>query len=134
MPSALIIFGVTVSVRHTAGAGFGFGFTVGGLSGAGTTVTAESTLSAGFVSRPPLPVTVAVFVCDPTVVARPVIAIVTVCPASDRPEAAGDERTALRLQVPCDGLAVRYVMPAGAGSASWTFVAVSGPLFVTVSE
>ena len=40
----------------------------------------------------------------------------------------------LRLHVPCDGLAVRYVMPAGAGSASWTFVAVSGPLFVTVSE
>src|SRR5262245_40710594 len=66
LPSALIIFGETVRLRHTSG------------FGAGSIVTAESTLSAGFVSRPPPPVTVAVFVCDPTVVARAVTAIVTV--------------------------------------------------------
>src|SRR5262245_51986624 len=76
LPSAVTIFGETVRLRHTWGSGFGF--TTGGLSGAGTTVTAESTLSAGLVSRPPLPVTVAVFVCEPTVVARAVILIVTV--------------------------------------------------------
>src|SRR5688500_9750073 len=103
-PSALIIFGETVSVRHTSG--FGTGFTVGGLSGAGTTVTAESTLSAGLVSRPPPPVTVAVFVCVPTAVARPVIAIVTVWPAAMEPrlQVMSD---GLRLHVPCDGFAVR---------------------------
>ena len=76
LPSALIIFGETVRLRHTSGSGCGL--TTGGLSGAGTTVTAVSTLSAGFVSRPPPPVTVAVLVCEPTVVARAVIAIVTV--------------------------------------------------------
>src|SRR5512143_18134 len=45
LPSALIIFGDTVSARQNSGFGVGSGFT-GGLSGAGTTVTAESTLSA----------------------------------------------------------------------------------------
>src|SRR5688572_194479 len=60
LPSALIIFGDTVSVRQNCGWGCGVGFATGGFSGAGTTVIAESTLSAGFVSRPPLPVTVAV--------------------------------------------------------------------------
>ena len=77
LPSALIIFGETVSVRQYSTAP-AVGLTIGGLSGAGTIVTAESTLSAGLVSRPPPPVTVAVLVCEPTVVARPVIAIVTV--------------------------------------------------------
>ena len=76
LPSALIIFGVTFRARHGVGCGFGFG--VGGVTGAGVTVTAEAVLSAGFVSRPPAPVTVAVFVCEPTVSERPVIAIVTV--------------------------------------------------------
>ena len=77
MPSALIIFGETFRVRQTAGFAVGFGLvTVGGLSGVGTTVVAESTLSAGFVSRPPEPVTVAVFVCWPTCVALPVTVIV----------------------------------------------------------
>jgi hypothetical protein len=74
-----------------------------------------------------------VFVGDPTVVARAVTLTVTVCPGAIVPRShvisAGE-----RLQVPCEALTVRYVMPAGAGSASWTFVAVSGPLFVTVSE
>ena len=106
---------------------------VGGTNGAGTTVTASSTLSAGFVSRPPPPVTVATFVCVPTRVARAVTAIVTVCPGAMVPrlQVMSD---GVRLQVPCDGFAVRYVIPEGAGSASWTFVAVSGPLFVTVIE
>src|SRR6185503_15796596 len=58
LPSAVIMPGFTVSARQYAGKGLGFGLTVGGLSGAGTTVTAESVLSAVFVSRPPLPVTV----------------------------------------------------------------------------
>src|SRR5688572_9218623 len=82
LPSALIIFGETVSVRQTTGSGFGsgFGFATGGLSGAGTIVTASSTLSAGFVSRPPPPVTVATFTWRPTCVARAVTAIVTVWP------------------------------------------------------
>jgi hypothetical protein len=75
----LIIFGDTVSVRQNSGLGAA-GFATGGLNGAGTTVIAESTLSAGFVSRPPLPVTVAVFVCVPTVVARAVTLMTTVCP------------------------------------------------------
>ena len=63
-------------------------------------------MSAGLVSRPPPPVTVAVFVCEPTVVALPVIAIVTVCPGAIEPRlqvmSAG-----LEAQVPCDGFAVR---------------------------
>ena len=57
-------------------AGFDVNTGVGGTAGCGTTVTAVSTLSAGFVSRPPLPVTVAVFVCRPTTVARAVSVIV----------------------------------------------------------
>ena len=77
LPSALIIFGVTVSERQDSTTG-GSGFTVGGLSGAGTIVCAESVLSAGLVSRPPEPVTVAVLMCVPTVVAFALIAIVTV--------------------------------------------------------
>ena len=99
--------------------------------GFGTTVTAVSVLSAGFVSRPPSPVTVAVFVCRPTSVARAVTVIVLDWLGSRVP----------RLHVMSDGvsvhvgepgLTVRYVIPAGAGSTSCTFVAVSGPLFVTV--
>lgn len=90
-------------------------------------------LSAGAVSRPPLPVTVAVFVCDPVIVARAVMAIVTVCPGAIVPRLQVTS-TGPSEHVPCDGLAVRYVIPAGAGSATWTLVAVSEPLFVTVSE
>src|SRR5262249_8157627 len=78
LPSALIIFGVTFRARQASGWGLGFGLGVGGVTGAGVTVTAEAVLSAGFVSRPPEPVAVAVFVCEPTVSERPVIAIVTV--------------------------------------------------------
>jgi hypothetical protein len=109
--------------------GFGLGF--GGTNGPGTIVTASSTLSAGFVSRPPPPVTVATFVCVPTAVARAVTLIVAVSPAARLPrlQVMSD---ADRLHVPFDGLAVKYVMPEGAGSASWTIVAVSGPLFWTV--
>jgi hypothetical protein len=106
LPSALIIFGETTSETQTSGLGAGFGFTTGGLSGAGTTVTAVSTLSAGFVSRPPLPVTVAVLVSVPTTVARPVTAIVTVWPGAMLPRLHVTS-AALTLHVPCDGLAVR---------------------------
>ena len=108
LPSALIILGETVSAMQGSDTG-GFGFGVGGgfvVGGAGTTVTAESELSAGFVSRPPEPVTVAVFVCEPTAVARAVIAMVTVWPGaivpSEQVTSAGP-----RLHVPCDGVAVR---------------------------
>src|SRR5207342_1329610 len=59
LPSALIIFGVTTSARQCSTGFVGFvGFGVGGVSGSGTVVVAESVLSAGFASAPPLPVTV----------------------------------------------------------------------------
>src|SRR3970040_3000372 len=45
LPSALIICGETASARQKVG---GVGFPTGGLRGAGTRVTAEATLSAGF--------------------------------------------------------------------------------------
>ena len=63
-------------------------------------------MSAGFVSRPPEPVTVAVFVCCPTAVARAVIAIVTVCPGAIVPseQVTSEGETA---HVPWDGFAVR---------------------------
>ena len=67
---------------------------------------AESTLSAGLVSRPPPPVTVAVFVCVPTVVARAVTRMTTVWPFLTVPrlQVISDGETE---QVPCVGLAVR---------------------------
>ena len=106
LPSALIIFGDTVSVRQNSGWGCGCGFATGGLSGAGTTVIAESTLSAGFVSRPPPPVTVAVLVCVPTVVARAVTRMTTVWPFLTVPrlQVMSDGATE---HVPCVGLALR---------------------------
>jgi hypothetical protein len=100
----LTIFGVTVSARQ--GCGFGVGLVVGGLIGAGTIVTAEATLSDGFVSRPPPPVTVAVFTCSPTVVARAVAWIVTVCPGAIEPRLQVMSE-GVTWHVPCEGFALR---------------------------
>ena len=94
-------------------------------------MTAESTLSAGFVSRPPPPVTVAVFVCVPTVVARAGDRDDHRLTLHDRPQAAGDERRRY-VQVPCVGLAVRYVMPGGSRVGDLDVRRVFGPLLVTV--
>ena len=128
LPLARSSFGPTASVRQSSGAGLGFA--VGGVSGAGTIVSASSVLSAGLVRA----------------AAADDGGRVDVAP--DRGRAGGDpdrHRLARRIeprlqvtsagvteQVPCDGFAVRYEMPLGAGSATWTLVAVSGPLFVTV--
>src|SRR4029453_11048813 len=104
---AVIIFGVTVRFRQARGCGFGLGFGVGGVSGAGTTVSASSTLSAGLVSRPPDPVTVAVFTCRPTCVARPSTAIVTVWPGAIVPRLQVT-RAGVTEAVPCHGVRHRY--------------------------
>jgi hypothetical protein len=109
----LTIFGVTVSATQSCGgvglgvglgAGLGFGF--GGFVGAGTTVTADAVLFERSVSLPPPPVTVAVFTCSPTVVARAVAWIVTVCPGAIEPRLQVMSE-GVTWHVPCEGFALR---------------------------
>ena len=61
------------------------------------------------------------------------MAIVTVCPTLTVPRLQVTSAV-VTTHVPWDGAAVWYEMPAGAGSATWTFVAVFGPLLDTLSE
>jgi len=100
----------------------------GGTSAPLTWTVADAVLFAGFVSDS-LPVTVAVFVIEPTVVAVVRIVTVALAPAASPPS--WQVTSGLPEHVPCVAELETNVIPAGTGSASVTPLAALGPLFVT---
>src|SRR5215475_5780703 len=96
--------------------------------GATTTTLAVAVLLDTLVSGLS-PWTTTVFVCVPSALGDVTRVIVTVAPAAIVPMS--QFRIAPPVQEPCVVVAETKVFPAGIGSATFTPVSVSGPLFLT---
>src|SRR4051794_3637372 len=77
-------------------------------------------------------VTLAVLIFVPALVAVAMMVMVALLPLEMPPSA--QMTFGVPEQLPCDGVAETSEVPAGSGSATVTFVAATGPLFVTVIE
>ena len=127
LPVAFSTFGVTISVSQISGPGFGFG--VGGVTGAVTSVLAEAVLLFGFVSGGVVFVITTTFVFVPVALTVALIVIGTDSPAA-RLEMVQSTALAVVVQVPLPVVADTNVTSAGAESDTFTFCAASGPLFL----
>ena len=140
LPLPCSTFGVAITAAQISGAGFGFGFgvglgigfTVGGVTGAVTTVGADAVLLPLSVSGVAV-VTVTTFVFVPVSLTVALTVIETEAPAAMLPSAQerDDGCVVTTEHVPAVGVAETNVTPTGAASATLTSAAGSGPLFVT---
>ena len=134
LPVAFSTFGVTMSVSQISGATTGgFGFTVGGVTGAVTSVEAEAVLLSVLVSGVVV-LTMTLFTFVPVALTVALTVIETDAPAA-RLEIV--QSSALLLveviatHVPADVVADTNVTSTGAASATFTFAADPSPMFVT---